>query len=59
MTKLINYFKESREELAKVAWPSKQITFKHTAIVIVLSVVMAIFLGGIDYLLNKVLKLFV
>ncbi len=59
MNKLINYFKEARQELAKVAWPSKQTTIQHTGIVIVLSIVMAIFLGGIDYLLTKILQLFV
>jgi preprotein translocase subunit SecE len=59
MNKLINYFKEARQELAKVAWPSKQTTLQHTGIVIVLSIVMAVFLGGIDYLLTKILQLFV
>lgn len=59
MNKLINYFKEARQELAKVAWPSKQTTMQHTGIVIVLSIVMAVFLGGIDYLLTKILQLFV
>lgn len=59
MNKFINYFKEARQELAKVAWPSKQTTLQHTGIVIVLSIVMAVFLGGIDYLLTKILQLFV
>lgn len=59
MSKLINYFKEARQELAKVAWPSKHTTIQHTGIVIVVSIVLAIFLGGVDYLLTKILQLFV
>ncbi|MCB9802450.1 preprotein translocase subunit SecE [Candidatus Nomurabacteria bacterium] len=59
MSKLINYLKESRTELAKVSWPSKQTTLQHTGIVIVISLLVAIFLGGIDFLLNKILELFI
>ena len=57
MNKLINYLKKSREELGKVAWPSKQTTLNHTGIVIVISIAVAIFLGAIDYILNKILQL--
>lgn len=59
MTKLINYFKESRAELAKVSWPSRQTTLQHTGIVIVISLLVAIFLGGVDYFLNMLLELFI
>ena len=59
MNKLINYLKKSREELGKVVWPSRQTTMKHTGIVIAISVAVAIFLGTIDYLLNKILELFI
>ena len=47
------YLKESREELRKVTWPSKQDTTKYSIIVIGLCVILAIFLGGLDIFLSK------
>lgn len=56
MTKLINYFKGSREELAKVSWPNRETITQHSVIVIGVSVAVAIFLGAIDFALNKGLQ---
>ncbi|PKL72659.1 preprotein translocase subunit SecE [Candidatus Kuenenbacteria bacterium HGW-Kuenenbacteria-1] len=52
MNKLIQYFKDSKIELKKVTWPTKQETINHTLIVIGISIAMAIFLGIIDYFLT-------
>lgn len=46
------YLKESREELKKVVWPSRRETIRHTAIVIGVSLGVAVFLGFLDYFLN-------
>lgn len=46
------YLKESREELKKVVWPSRRETIKHTAVVIGVSLGVAVFLGFLDYFLN-------
>ena len=54
MNKLLNYLKGAKEELAKVVWPTKDVTVKHTLVVIVISLATAIFLGSIDFLFNKV-----
>lgn len=50
MDKLINYFKEAIAEMKKVTWPSKKETYNYTLLVIGVSLAMAIFLGGLDYL---------
>lgn len=50
--RLFQYFKESKEELRKVTWPSKQEIYKYTLVVIVLSLIIAGFFGGFDWLLN-------
>ncbi|MBI4437561.1 preprotein translocase subunit SecE [Candidatus Uhrbacteria bacterium] len=50
---LLRYVKEAREELRKVAWPSRQETTKYSVLVIVLCVILAAFFGGLDWLLNK------
>ncbi|MFA6307801.1 MAG: preprotein translocase subunit SecE [Patescibacteria group bacterium] len=60
MNKILNYFKGAKEELSKVVWPSKEITIKHTVVVIVVSVFIAAFLGiidlGLSFLVERVIK---
>lgn len=50
--RIISYFREARGELRKVVWPSRRQTFNDTLLVIVISLVVAAFLGAIDYVLN-------
>ncbi|MCX6785357.1 MAG: preprotein translocase subunit SecE [Candidatus Komeilibacteria bacterium] len=57
--KIVDYIKESRTELKKVVWPTKQQTRNHTLMVIAVSLGIAAFLGAVDFLLNKILELFV
>ena len=54
--KLISYFKESKEELKKVVWPSRKETIKYTILVIGISFVTAVFLGALDFGLNIVVE---
>jgi len=49
-SRITNYLKEVRMEMKKVNLPTRQETIKYTLIVIGLSVVVAIFLGGFDFL---------
>ena len=55
--KLINYFKESKAELTKVTWPTKEQAIQSTILVIVISAATAFFLGGVDYGLNEFLNI--
>ena len=59
MNKLVKYIKDSRTELKKVVWPTKQQTRNHTLMVIGVSLAVAVFLGAVDFLLNKVLEIFI
>lgn len=52
-SKLVNYVRESREELRKVVWPSRQTVIRDTLIVLGISVTMAVFFGALDYGLNQ------
>ena len=56
MQSISSYLKQSRDELRKVEWPSRQTTTQHTLLVIGISLAMAAFLGGIDYVFTKVLE---
>ncbi|HEY4494463.1 MAG TPA: preprotein translocase subunit SecE [Candidatus Paceibacterota bacterium] len=53
MSKIIEYLKETRGELKHVIWPSRSQTIYYTLIVIVLSVLVAYFLGVFDFLFSK------
>ncbi len=55
MVKLANYIKASIEEMKKVTWPTKKETARYTWLVIVLSLVIAAFLGLLDFFFNYVL----
>lgn len=53
--KLGSYLKESKDEMKKVVWPSRKQTIRYTMMVIGVCVVMAIFLGTIDYIFTTIL----
>ncbi|MEK9174972.1 MAG: preprotein translocase subunit SecE [Patescibacteria group bacterium] len=57
--KLIKYLKETRTELSKVNWPNRQDTIRFTATVILVSLFVAIALGGFDYLFRALLFVFI
>jgi preprotein translocase subunit SecE len=59
MNKIINFLKEAKSELKKVNWPNKQQTTNYTLAVIGISVAVAIFLGGLDYLFGHILKTYI
>ena len=58
-TKLITYFKEVKVEVKKVNWPTRQETLRYTLIVIGISVGVAMFLGGIDFIFTAGLNKFI
>jgi preprotein translocase subunit SecE len=57
-TKLASFIQESRQELAKVNWPSRQDTVRLTLVVILLSLLVAAFLGALDFVFTYLLELF-
>jgi len=59
LSKIITFIKEARTELKKVNWPTKQETIKYTLIVIGVSLVVAIFLGGLDFVFTWFFSKFV
>lgn len=59
MNKIIQFFKEAKVELMKVNWPTKKQTMNYTVVVIGISLGTAIFLGGLDYFFEFILKTFI
>jgi len=56
MNQITQYLRNSRQELAKVTWPTKEQTINSTTMVIIVSIGIAAFLGGADYGLNRLLE---
>ena len=53
---IVTFLGEARTEVHKVNWPTREQTVRYTLIVIGLSVVIAMYLGGIDFVLNQILN---
>lgn len=53
---LTAYLKETRNELRHVNWPTRKQTIAFTLIVIILSIVTAMLLGGFDYVYTTIIK---
>jgi len=56
---LLTYFKEVRIEMAKVTWPTREQTIRLTLIVILISVLVAAFVGALDWGLTIILDLII
>jgi preprotein translocase subunit SecE len=53
MNKIIRFFKESFGELKKVTWPSRDEVTSSTKVVLVSTILIAIALGLVDYLIFR------
>ena len=51
----LSFFREARDELKKVVWPTKQEVIRLTFVVITVSLIVGIFLGGLDFVFVKII----
>jgi preprotein translocase subunit SecE len=56
--RLIRYFKDTRAEVAKVTWPTREEGLRLTGIVLVVTTISAIALFGIDSFFSLVIAFF-
>jgi len=56
MSKFTEYLKETKSELKHVIWPSRNQTIYYTLIVIILSIVIAYYLGIFDFIFSQALQ---
>ena len=50
------FLRETKDELKKVVWPSRQEVIRLTFVVITVSLIVGLFLGGLDFVFTKVLE---
>jgi preprotein translocase subunit SecE len=53
---ITSYFKEVRAEMKHVSWPGRRMVIMYTAVVIGISLGVAIYLGLLDYIFAAVIK---
>lgn len=55
----LQYIKEAQAEIKKVTWPSRQQVMQYTAIVVIISALSTLILGGLDMFFNHILTNFI
>lgn len=56
---LIQYMKETKGEMKHVSWPTRKQTTAYTTLVIVISLAIAAYLGVFDFILAKLIDIFI
>ncbi len=56
LAKAKTFYQEVREELHKVTWPTRKETVATTWVVVVIIVIISLYLGVCDLLLNKLMR---
>jgi preprotein translocase subunit SecE len=57
MKKIINFFKEVLVEFKNITWPKKDTLIQLTVVVISISIIISLILGGFDYLFTSAIAL--
>ncbi len=58
LTRLKSYLQESRQEFRRVNWPTRKETARLTLVVVIFSLIVATFLGALDFLFTYLLEKF-
>ncbi|HKC14754.1 MAG TPA: preprotein translocase subunit SecE [Patescibacteria group bacterium] len=56
MQRAASFLSEVQEELKKVVWPTRDEVIRLTITVILISLIVGLFLGGVDFVLTKLLE---
>jgi preprotein translocase subunit SecE len=57
MAPAVKFVRETYDELKQVVWPTRNDVIRLTLIVIALSVLMGLYIGGLDWVFAKVMEL--
>lgn len=59
MSRLGNYIRDTQAEMKHVSWPTQKQALIYTALVIGVSILVALFTGAMDYIFTGVLNMVV
>lgn len=54
--KIVNFFNDVVKEMGKVTWPTRDELMESTKIVIIISLLIAVFAWGVDWIVGKALQ---
>jgi preprotein translocase subunit SecE len=57
--RLTNYLKGVRAEVSRVTWPTRNEVISLTALILLLTVVVTVYIWGVDGVIGTILRLFV
>ena len=58
-TRTAEYLRGSIEESKKITWPTRREACRYSILVIVITILVAAFFGGLDFVFNWLLQLFI
>ncbi|MGA2111040.1 MAG: preprotein translocase subunit SecE [Anaerolineales bacterium] len=53
---IVRYFRETAGEMRKVSWPTRREALNLTIVVLIVTAVMSLFLGGLDYIFTTLFR---
>ncbi|HMB41797.1 MAG TPA: preprotein translocase subunit SecE [Balneolaceae bacterium] len=56
MNKIKEFIENVRKEMAKVSWPSQQELIDNTIIVVVFTIIISVFIFGVDQVYSTILE---
>ncbi len=54
-----SFFSQTWSELRKVVWPTREEAIRLTGVVIIVSIIVGVFVGGLDYIFTQLLTILV
>jgi preprotein translocase subunit SecE len=57
MTTPVLFIRQAYDELRQVVWPTRKEIFRLTSIVIIISVIMGLYIGGLDWVFTQAIQL--
>ena len=52
------FLREVRAELEKIVWPTRKETLRLTSLVLILSLIVGVYVGGLDFLFTSIVNSF-
>lgn len=59
MVSPVTFLQQVRDELFKVVWPTRQQVIRLTLIVIAISLIVGLYIGGLDYIFAQAVQLLI
>ena len=56
--KIFLFIREVRSELEKIVWPTRRETIRLTSLVLILSLIVGLYVGGLDFLFTSIVNSF-